>query len=216
MKNDQPQDYNRISTAYHEAGHAIFALLNTIKIDRVEIFSSTQIHESVYTAYGVTSFFSFLNYTKDKFLQNYFVRAELEINYAGGIAEKILYKKITGSSTLPPFLSEGSSFDIKNSNKIIKKYKSIYLTKKINDYQSKIEKKISKILTQHWNDVEIISHLLLDKAKINHQDVKRAFLKKSENKDFWRRKFKVIDSIIGRKNFTVDEQSVKLILKSEI
>ena len=91
-----------ISTSYHEAGHTIYALLHLMKISHVAVFENKKlkrIHRETY--YDHPGDFDWI---QDLEL-NALVRADVGMSYAGLIAEKTLFKNISGSSKTPSLSS---------------------------------------------------------------------------------------------------------------
>src|SRR5271166_2900577 len=109
-----------ISTSYHEAGHTIYALLHLMKVSSASIFEDKKlkrIHGITY--YDYPSEFEFI---QDSGLLNILVRADIGMSYAGLIAEKSLFKSISGSTQTPMFISDGSTEDNKSARELIAKY----------------------------------------------------------------------------------------------
>src|ERR1700674_2354629 len=96
-----------ISTSYHESGHTIYALLHLMRVSSVSVFEDKKlkrIHGNTYYDYP-----SDFDDIQDPDLLNTLLRAEVGISYAGLIAEKTLFRSISGSRQTPMFISDGSS-----------------------------------------------------------------------------------------------------------
>src|SRR5271154_3429114 len=88
------QTHELISTAYHESGHVIYALLHFMKVSSVSVFEDKKFKRM----HGAT-YYSLpddLETIQDVELMNVLARAEVGVGYAGLIAEKSLFKSISG------------------------------------------------------------------------------------------------------------------------
>ncbi len=202
------KNYEMITAAYHEAGHALFALLKYCYVNNVKIF-----YDSEYL--GVTIFYSFLKEVKDSELKVFFATSEVGVNYAGLISERILYKKISGLDKYPSFLKDGSYRDTKVAAKIVNKYNLARAGKPRALLKKRIQKQITDILQEHWGDVELLSHFLIQNKKITFDQIKKLLTKKSEHRDFWREKFYVINFLIRDDGYARPEATIKATLRAQ-
>lgn len=184
-------EFDRIITSYHEAGHAVCALVNFMKVEYVEMQEDDRMG-------GETSFIDISDVHKyAQFETKSFIskikKNEVCIRYAGIAAEKIIYKKLCGSSKFPRILSQGSSDDIQDISDIIKNYNLADAGTTRVQLKNTLSKKSSKQLEEHWNEVITIAHALFKRKRINYQEIKFLILKKTTNKSFWKNQFKLID-----------------------
>lgn len=197
-----------ISTAYHEAGHTIYGLLHLMKIDYICIFENRKLKRIE----GLTYFYSpSLNNFNDPVLLQNILYSEICFRYAGLTAEKYYFKKISGSDKFPLFLRDWSSDDTMCASNLIRQYNVAPPGKKRYSYKKRIISETLNTLSKYWNDVTIIAHALFDKKKLNDSEVKQLLLKKSKNKEFWKKQFKIIDNIYNN-NAYIDEHSYKITL----
>lgn len=197
-----------ISTAYHEAGHTIYGLLNYMKIESVYVFEEKKSKRiEGFTYYNSPD----LGTIKDNILLNNRLYAEIGLSYAGLVAEKHHFKMISGSEKFPLFLRDGSSHDTFSASQIIRKFDLAPPGQKRYSYKKKVIKEVRVELCEHWDAVTLIAHALFHKKKLNFLDLKSILLKKSKNKEFWKNKFKTISSFYDNVE-TIDEKKLKFIL----
>lgn len=55
----------------------------------------------------------------------------------------------------------------------------------------------SKLLKIYWDDVKLLAHQLYVKRKLQNSDIKQLLLKKSPNKNFWKKQFKTMDTLFS-------------------
>jgi hypothetical protein len=198
-----------ISTSYHEAGHAIYALLHLMRVSSVSVFEDKKlkrIHGNTYYDYP-----SDLDEIQDPDLLSILVRAEVGISYAGLIAEKSLFRSISGSRQTPMFISDGSSEDNKSARLIIKKYNLAPPGAKRSVYKRKLMREVQQELHTHWDAISVVSHALFKHHKLSFDDLRELLIKRSRNKKFWKEQFKKI-SYFYDNNQTLDEKDLKSIL----
>lgn len=210
----QPKDFQDVSTAYHEATHALFAILAFFKIEKVEIFSNKKKKDNDYEACGVTSFFSHLDYTSNTILQRDFAISEIIVNYSGVVGEQFLFKQISGVKKAPGYIKKSGYVDNNNSKKIFKKYLIDYNIT-VTAFKASVFKKIESILESYWEDVKLIAISLLFNKKLKHNDIKNILTKKSKSKHFWKQKFKVIDIMFGKNNIVLSDYCLMSILQTQ-
>jgi len=198
-----------ISTSYHEAGHAIYALLHMMHVSSVSVFEDKKlkrIHGNTYYDYP-TEF----DQIQDSELLNTLVQAEVGISYAGLIAEKSLFRSISGSHQTPMFISDGSSEDNKAARLLIKKYNLAPPGAKRSAYKKKIVREVRHDLHSYWDAVTAVSHALFKRRKLTFDDLQELLTKKTKNKKFWKEQFKKI-SYFYNNNQTLDENDLKSML----
>jgi ATP-dependent Zn protease len=197
-----------ISTAYHEAGHTIYGLLHHMKINSVLVFQdkiTKRIHG--FTQYDPPD----LSEIEDNHLFNDRLHAEICLSYSGLVAEKRYFKMISGTDKFPMFLREGSSHDFSEAAALFQKYGLCKPGRERYNYKQRLIKQIDKELYEHWDAVTLIAHKLFKRKRINFLEMKSLLIRKSENKDFWKKQFKELDKMYN--NFDdLDEKDQKYIL----
>lgn len=195
-----------ISTSYHEAGHTIYALLHLMKVTSVNVFENKKlkrIHGNTYYDYPVD-----FEEIQDPDLLNTLVRAEVGISYAGLIAEKTLFRSISGCRQTPMFISDGSGDDNKSAREVIKKYNLAPPGPKRTAYKRKLIREVQHELHTHWDAVTVVSHALFKRRRLSFDDLRELLTKRSRNKKFWKEQFKKI-SYFADNNQTLDEKNLK-------
>lgn len=180
--------YELINTSFHEAGHAVYALLSLMKVSSVYIFE----HKIYKRVHGFTQYES---HDLDENHINFHILLEQEIglSYAGLLAEKYHYKSISGSDQIPMFIKEGSYEDLLAIRKIIEKYNLAAPGKKRSAYKQKMARKTLSVLIKHWDAIELIAHGLFKHKRLSYDDLRELLTKKSKNKVFWKEQFKNIN-----------------------
>lgn len=198
-----------ISTSYHEAGHTIYALLHFMKVSSVCVFENKKVKR----VHGITYYDYPIDFDSitDTDLLSSLVRADVGMSYAGLIAEKSLFRSISGSYQTPMFISDGSTDDNKGAREIIKKYNLAPPGRKRAAFKAKIMREVQHELHTHWEAVTIISHALFRHRKLTYQDLQELLTKKSRNKKFWKEQFKKISYFYDNSE-RLDENDLKSIL----
>lgn len=197
-----------ISTSYHESGHTIYGLLHCMKIEPVYVFEEKKSKRIG----GLTHYDSpSLDKIEDPTLLFNRIKAEIGLSYAGLAAEKHHFKITSGSDKFPLFLREGSYHDTLSASQLIQKYCLTPTGKKRYAYKKKIIKEVTQELCEHWDAVTIVAHALFQKKKLYFSDLKTLLTRKSKNKEFWKNKFKLINSFYD-KDLLLDEKKLKYIL----
>lgn len=181
-----------ISTAYHEAGHAIYGLTRGMEVPKVLIFKNEQLNMMeglTYYTYPVADMFN------NKKIQNYILYSEIGFFYAGLLAEKQFYKISTGSDKFPLLLRNGSSADTLSAASIIKKYNLAPPGKERYAFKQKQIKKTYKSVEKYWSDISLIAHALFKKKKLTFFEIEQIIIKKSSKKAFWKNQFKLIKQV---------------------
>lgn len=199
----QSLDYELIACAWHESGHTVVGLLNYSKITTV-CLSNTSKSDALH---GDT-YYNLYNggYVEDIDLSRVMLIFELQIIYAGLMAEKIYYKNICGSDRFPAHLKSGSSGDIEEGSKIIRKNRIIKPGRPTFLFKKQIQKDVEILLKEYWNDVSIVAHTLYQKKRLSYSELKSLLIRKTKDKDFWKTHFKKIDLIHNEKN--IPEESI--------
>lgn len=195
-----------ISTSHHEAGHTIYALLHHMIVHSVWVF----INKRNKRVEGWTHYDS-IDYSdlEDKELQAERLNAEVGLSYAGLVAEKYVYKLHSGSDKFPSFL-DGSSKDLKEASDIIKKYNIAPPGDKRYNYKKRMVRRVARELEEHWDAVSAVAHALFKKKRLTFNDLKNVLTKKTENKEFWKERMKVIQK--AYKSEDLDEKEYRSML----
>lgn len=201
--------HDLISTSYHEAGHAVYALLHCMKVPLVYVFENKKYKR----VDGFTHYESFreLNNITDPALFEKQIYAEICIKYAGLTAEKYHFKNMSGSDKFPMVLRDGSSSDTLSAAALIKQYNLAPPGRKRYSFKKTLIKETLIELRQHWDAVTLISHSLFKKKRLNYEDIKMLLIRKTKDKEFWKNQFKAIDYIFDNVG-SLDEKEIKFIL----
>lgn len=205
IRNKMAKTHELISLCYHEAGHTLYGLLHFFKVNPVSLFENPKEKR----IWGITSYYLPMDITKtdDKFLINYFVQSEICLNYAGLTAEKLFYKKTSGSDKFPFVLKMGSEEDTVAAANLIKTHNLAPPGPKRYLFKKKLIKNTSIILNEYWDDITLISHSLFQKKKLNFLELKDLLCKKSVNKVFWKEHLKNMDVIFN--DYILSEDKLK-------
>jgi len=180
--------HESISCSHHEAGHTIYALLHFMTIHSVRIFPDKKTKRiEGFTHYDSPN----LNKIQDPILLAERVAAEVGLCYAGLVAEKYQYKLHSGSDKFPSFL-DGSSKDLSEASELIKKHQLAPAGRKRYNYKKRAVRTATRELQQNWEAVTLVAHALFQKKRLNFSDLKTLLTKKTENKEFWKERFKAI------------------------
>jgi hypothetical protein len=197
------QVYEMVLCATHEAGHAIFGLLHHMKVESVCIFENKKtkrVEGLTYFDLGIS-----LEHIYDSKLFNQRLHDEICMRYAGLTAEKHHFKITSGSDRFPIFLRDGSSDDTMNAAKLIRQYNMTDPGRKRYLYKKKAIKETLLELQNNWEAVTLVAHALFKRKKLTYIELQELLTKKTNNKAFWREKFKEINNIYH--NF--DEEKLK-------
>jgi len=190
--------YEMIALIYHESGHAITALLNNMQVPSIIIKPAN--------VSGLT-YYNLADYDlEDEALHKKILLSEISVFYGGLTAEKIYYKKMTGSDKFPNTLKNGSWSDISIISDIITRNKLASAGAARRELKNKIFKDTHAQLDKYWEDVQLIAHTLYKRKKLKYKDIKKLLLIKSINKDFWKEKLKNIDFIFKSNNLMSSNQ----------
>lgn len=192
-----------ISTSHHEAGHTIYALLHFMMVYSVRVFPEKKTKRIEGWTYYDSIDYSNL---EDKELQAERLNAEVGLSYAGLVAEKYQYKLHSGSDKFPSFL-DGSSKDLREASEMIKKYNIAPPGDKRYNYKKRMVRKVTRELVENWDAVTLVAHALFQKKRLSFNDLKNILTKKTENKEFWKERFKVIQK--GYKTHNLDEKEFR-------
>jgi hypothetical protein len=207
----QSLDYETIALAWHEAGHTVAGLLNYAKVTNVCFSNITKPGgpdgDTYYTMY-------YNRFVEDEDLARVLLIFELQIVYAGLIAEKTYYKNICGSEKFPAHLKSGSREDIEEGSRIIRKNKLIKSGRQTFLFKKQIQKDVEMLLKEYWDAVSIVAHALYHKKRLSYLELKSLLTRKAKDKEFWKEHFKKLNIIHNDKR-TVSEYVVKDILMSD-
>ena len=198
-----------IFTSHHEAGHTIYALLHIMYVCSVCVYENKKLKRILGTTYYDT-FYDDFDSVKDPILLNKLILTEISMNYAGVMAERHLFKSISGSEQVPKYITSGSFDDNENTAKIISQYNLAEPGKKRYAYKQKICRKVHATLQNNWDAVSIVAHELYKRRKLEYIDLKILLTTKTINTKFWKEQFKKIDYI--RNNQPIEEQYLTDIL----
>lgn len=204
-KGKQAHDYALIAMCYHEASHSICALLNYINVESIYVMSEKNDHgKTSYEAYDPAKI-------ESKYLAKILIMNEVQTIYAGTIGERIYYKEICGSDNFPMHLREGSSEDVSDAAALIHKNNLAEPGKLRFLFKKQLQLSAQNLLLQYWSDVRLLSHALYRHIELNGQELRQLLSRKSENKDFWRTRFKELKTIYAESK-EIDERELKDIL----
>jgi hypothetical protein len=201
------KNYDLISATYHEAGHAVSGLLNFIKIIAVEAKEYKDGKTGGWVCFDNCS----AQKNSDADFVNFIILAEVKLNYAGIVAEKLLLKKISGSNISPFFLKWGAKDDVSAAAKLINDYQLAPPGKKRSSFKKKMMKESANELDLHWDAVIAVAHFLYKNKEMSYDDLKKVLSKHTSNKKFWKDQFKKIDQIFDNK-LNLDENMIKSII----
>jgi hypothetical protein len=205
-------EHERITTAYHESGHTICALSNYIMIYSIAIFFNKN---SKKKDLGFTHC-EYLDYTEEKYsdeLVRAVIESEIIMNYGGLAAEKLLYKDICGNSKIPMVMKYGSHYDTDKIAELISKYNLVPPGKIRSLYKKRLLSETQDLLEDLWLDVKLISHALIDRKKLFTYDLKEILTTDSENKTYWKSKFKDLENLYYKPNTCDADYLAKCLLK---
>jgi hypothetical protein len=208
----QSADYNLIATAFHEASHTIAGLLNYFIVNKVYI-SLDKEEEEVSVGDAETNYHSIV-ISDDEYFRQYMLISELQMIYAGLIGEKIYYKDICGSSKFPMHLRIGSYVDIANASDMIRKNNLAAPGKNTSVLKKKIQKDVEELLIDNWEAVKMVAHSLYQKRKLSFDELKYILTRKTNNKEFWKKRISEIKFIYHDKHPPAQDVAKKIILNA--
>lgn len=193
--------HDYISTSHHEAGHTVYALLHFMEIYSVLVFQNKKNKR----VEGWTHYYSpEFDKIEDAELKLERINAEVGLSYAGLVAEKRQYKLHSGSDK---FLSclDGSCKDRKEAAELIRKNDLAPAGRQRTNYKKRMIRKVERELQEHWEAVTLVAHALFRKKRLNYSNLKSLLTTKTENKEFWRARFKAISRYYDNEDeFDVD------------
>lgn len=200
--------HDLISTSYHEAGHTIYGLLHGMHIESVLVFETKKTKRiEGFTAYHPIEF----SEIQDPELLSDRLHASICLHYSGLVAEKRLFRMISGSEQFPMFLKEGSSTDFSEAAALIERFNLVESGRKRYNYKQKLLKEIDSELQDNWDAVTLVAHALIKKKKLHLPDLKTLLIKKSDDREFWKNQFKIFDEL-HLNSEPLDEKEIKSIL----
>lgn len=201
------QTHEFISTSYHEAGHTIYGLVKGFKIESVCIFENKKSKRIE----GFTHYIGPNIVPNDEDLQFYILNTEICLRYAGLVAEKCHFKKISGSDKFPLFLRDGSSDDTLTAAAQINSYNLAPSGRKRYAYKKKLIKETQESIENHWDSVTDVAHALFKKKTLTYEDLRKILMRNPKTKKYWKEQFKNI-SYIYENESALDENNLKYIL----
>ena len=198
-----------ISTAHHEAGHAVYALLHHMMVYSVTMFQNKKNK----MAEGWTHYYS-LEFDKiqDPVLKQERITAEICLSYAGLAAERYQYKLHSGSDKFL-FCLDGSRKDRKEASAIIKKYDLAPVGRPRTNYKKRMIRKASRELQEHWDAVTLIAHALFRKKRLSYDKLRVLLTTKTDNKEFWKERFKDISHYYDNEQAIEEKDFASMISK---
>jgi hypothetical protein len=208
IRNKMAKTHELISICYHESGHVLYGLLHYFKI--TSVFLSENIKEK--RIWGFTDYYPPMDIAKveDLNLLNHLLLSEICFNYSGLTAEKLFYKKTSGSDKFPYVLKMGSEEDTINAANLIKNNNLAPPGSKRYLLKKKLIKNTASILEEYWEDITLISHALFQKKRLNFLELKDLLCKKSINKVFWKDHFKNMNYV--HDNDLLENQLKKIVV----
>jgi len=202
--------FELISASFHEAGHALYALLHYMMVYSSRVF----VGQESQRVEGLTSVYPLINLEDitDPVVLSKRLNSEIAFYYAGLIAEKEQFKLHSGSDKLPIILNGGSgeNGDIKNISNLIKKYQIAPPGAKRYNFKKKMMRRVTKELQKYWSDVTLIAHALFQKKRLNFKKLQFLLIKKSENKEFWKVQLKTIVELYDKS--PLNQQEIKMFI----
>jgi hypothetical protein len=198
-----------ISTSYHEAGHTIYALLHLMKVSSVSVYEDKKLKR----IHGIT-YYDYPNdfdEIQDNELLLMLARADVGMSYAGLLAEKILFKDISGSSQIPMFISEGSTEDNKGAREMMDKYNLAPPGSKRTAFKAKLMRQVQNDLHTHWDAITLVAHALFRHRRITYADLTTLLTKKTIDKKFWKEQLKIVNHFYDNSDH-LDEKDLKFML----
>jgi hypothetical protein len=212
MKNStikQSLDYQLIAMSFHESGHTITALHNYLQVQNVNVMTEKNRE-------GNTEYFVYGDIIEDKELKKILLIFELQVLYAGLLAEKIYYKDICGSSKFPMHLRKGSWYDTALASSIIRKNSLAMPGKKTFLFKKEIQYDVNQVLLEHWDAVRQVAHSLYQRKKLSFDEIKYILIHKTEHKEFWQDRFRKIKLIHNENKPLTEEIAKDLMLEDNI
>jgi hypothetical protein len=204
VKQKMSYDYELIAMCYHEAGHTVQALLHYLYVYNVKAMKDGERD-------GLTEFQYICESPRDSELKRTLLLNEIEIHYAGLVAEKIYYKDISGNDKFPKILKDGSQNDINNVSNIIVKNFLASPGKARNTLKRKMQENVQETLIEHWSAVKMVAHSLYRKRRLDYNDLKSILIEETDNRHFWKEKLKHIEKIFDPSS-ELTEEDLKLLI----
>jgi hypothetical protein len=202
---DLATQYDSILTATHEAGHTVYGLLKGFKIDEVSICEEKNKRISGSTDYQSPV----IDTLQDIDLVNMLIKSEVCIFYAGLIAERYFFQKISGSDKFPLILRDGSSDDTSAAAAQIRHYNLAPPGKKRYNLKKRYIRDTLRVLEDHWEAVTSITHALYKNKKIKFEDIKNIL--SATDKIFWKERLNTIHELYNE-SACIDEKKLKSII----
>lgn len=188
-------EFELITTAFHEAGHAISGFLNLMKIESVGIDAKMNRDSNKDLGYTIFVIAIDVSYVQDKELLYNLLMRELYVNYAGLAAEKLLYKDVCGTYNIPMILKAGSYMDRDRCAEIIANNNLAPAGRKRYAFKKRALQYSIDQLEESWSDVKLLAQTLLKKKRLSFDQLRILLTKKSQHKDFWKEHFKILNKL---------------------
>lgn len=203
------QTHEYISTSYHEAGHVIYGLVKGWKIESVYVFELKKTKRiNGFTHYSDPPT---LPKSQDSEIFDHFIVSEIGLKYAGLVAEKCHFKKMSGSDKFPLFLRDGSSDDTLSAAALIKTHNLATPGRKRYAYKKKLIRETQLVIEDNWDAVTAVAHALFKKKRLSFDDLRKILTKNTKNKKYWKTQFANI-TYIYENSGGLDENNLKYIL----
>lgn len=184
---------NRISSAYHEAGHVIMSVAGLSLPTKVSIIPRGIIAGETTTLVPTVSFSS-----KDvsiKKLELFLLHSHLRMLLGGFAAEKKYFIGMVGN--VPYHLSDSSDKDLVTYRKVVRKTglaKTFETRKKL---KKTLEWETSAFIERHWGVVKSVAHLLIHQDEVEYISIKRAMLDTKISSRYWKGMFQHVEDLVS-------------------
>jgi hypothetical protein len=189
-------DYSLILACYHEAGQALMATNNYFYVNSIVVdkFGGEVIHDRLLD----------YEHTIDKKLLKKVCILELQICYAGLVAEKYFYSMITGKNSIPRFLSNSSAMDLSYASGLIRKYNICSSGKKTHELKTNTQIFVDEFIHKNWLLVKLIATHLYQHKTIKGIKLKSLIINNSSKFYYWNCKFNSMNEIYNSSVSEVD------------
>lgn len=190
------EDYTLIATCYHEASHAISALLVCSRVNYIDVIPKKESYGEI-SVDDIIYFYGKKSFSKELTLK--VIKNRINMFYAGLIGETIYYKSICGSKKLPIYFKKSSSDDLSEITKLFNSNSIVKAGKERFEYKKLIEKNVENTLMKYWEDIKLLAIYAYKYKKINYKKIKKLLMNNSKNKNIWIDKFSKIEKLYSDK-----------------
>lgn len=202
----QAGEWAKTATCHHEAGHTICGLHNFFHVPSVQITNAHPFDS------GETFYFQWDTAdVSSSSLIHTFLIFDLQLTYAGLIAEKMYHRDITGSVRFPMHLRIGSAEDMAFIAKQIRKHHLAAPGEETRELKAQIAHDTAEIIHRYWLDVKLVAHRLYQKKRLSFDELKTLLTRHSTDREFWKDRFKKIALIHA--DTPPDEQEVRRLIR---